>query len=115
MSGIDDRPGGLDHVLTREERGVAGHRVAEQPLVVAQRHPALLGCSTTESSTGRPAMPSPGRFARAPIAIATCGIQPEANVVAHRRRRLREHDLRRQLELDEHLGGGHLRYLPART
>src|SRR4029453_9988770 len=33
---IDDRPGGLDDVLTREERGVAGNGIAKQPLVVAE-------------------------------------------------------------------------------
>src|SRR6185503_14562276 len=30
---VDDRPGGLDLVLAREERGIAGHRVAQETLV----------------------------------------------------------------------------------
>src|SRR5262249_39769135 len=30
---VNDGPGGLDDVLAGEERGVAEHRVAEQPLV----------------------------------------------------------------------------------
>ena len=46
---IDDGPGCFDHVLPGEERGVSGHRVAEQPFVVAERPSAW--CSTTDSST----------------------------------------------------------------
>ena len=30
---IDHRPGGLDRVLTGEERSIAGHGVAQKPLV----------------------------------------------------------------------------------
>ena len=56
--------------------------------------------STTESSTGSPVIPSPGRLARAPMRDGDLRAQPEAHVVAHRRRRLVEDHLRGGFELD---------------
>jgi hypothetical protein len=32
-NGIDDRPGGLNRILAAEERSVAGHGIAQKPLV----------------------------------------------------------------------------------
>ena len=69
-----------------EQRGVAAHRVAEQALVGV--HAVLSpcsGCSTTDSSTGSPIMPSPGCLARAPMRDHHLGLKPEAHVVAHAR------------------------------
>ena len=71
---IHDRPGGFDDVLAREERGVACHRVAEQPLVVAQARALGWLLHRPTARRGWPTIASPGRLARAPTAIATSGL-----------------------------------------
>jgi len=52
-------------------------------------------------------MPSPARFARAPMAMVTWG-WPEAHVIADRRRRLGEDALGRIPKLHEYFRGGDL-------
>ena len=83
--GSTTRPRRLDRVLAREERAVAGHRVAEQPLVrscsspctvVAQVELALLA----DEAVARPLDARGERDRRARL-------QLEANVVGARRRR----------------------------
>jgi hypothetical protein len=64
---IDYRPRCFYDILSREECGVTHYRIAEQTLVIAQLISA--GSFTTESSTGYPAMASPGRFALAPMVL----------------------------------------------
>src|SRR5262245_39387022 len=95
--GIDDRPSGLDDILPREQRCVAGHRVAEQALVVAHSWPivrpllALVDDRELDWPAGHP-------FARALRARADrdhdLRAEAKTNVVAGWRRQLVEHHRR---------------------
>ena len=101
--GIDHRPGGLDRVLAGEQRAVAGHRVAQQPLV--GRFLAGLLIEQVEL-----ALVADELLARALDAggegDGRTGRQPEAQIIGPpgRRRRVVEQSLRRRLQLHQHLG-----------
>ena len=111
---IDDGPGGLDDVLAREERRVTRHRVAEQPLVVAEAV-AVLVLLLSLVDDGEFDGASSHAFARTFGARADGNhdlrAEAEAHVVAALRRRFTEHYLRRVTELDDDLCGGHLERL----
>ena len=97
---IDHRPGGLDRVLAGEERSVAGHGVAQEPLVgrflsrlffdqiefslIADE---LLACALDASGEGDSGV----------------GREPEAQIVGRtgRRRGVGEKSLRRRLQLHQ--------------
>ena len=101
--GIDDRPGGLDRVLSGEQRAVAGHRVAEESFVgrffvrlrIEQQKLALVA---EELFAG--ALDAGGESDRG------VGRELEAEVVrrAACRPGVREELLRWRLQLDEDLG-----------
>ncbi len=106
---LDDGPRRFDAVLAREERRVAGHGIAEQPLVGVHVVAAGLVDDLELGRLGAHLLAGP----LDPRADGDrhVGAQPEAHVVGLVRTQLAQ---RRPLERDEHLGSRGGRHLPAR-
>src|SRR6476646_2071574 len=102
---VNDGPGGLDDVLAGEERGVAEHRVAQQPLVRLHAAADALRGGVDHAELDGLSEHALARFLRTRAdRDLHLGTQPEAHVVAHVRSRLVEDHLRRVVQLDEDLG-----------